>query len=225
MSMVHVRKRIERPDSKIIEAFRDLDVATVYEASGRKGYIAAAIKPITKGVRICGPAFTVQCAPGDNLMLHKALQIASPGDVLVATVGNEPEYGYWGGMMAVSALARKLGGLAIDGCIRDSAEIIRMGFPIFCRGFSIRGTTKDILGLINYPVNFGNMTIYPGDLILGDDDGMVVVRRTECEAVLEKSRKRVEAEKMKSDQLRQGVSSVELNKLQPVFDALGCVEE
>jgi len=223
--MVHVRKNIQRPEPATINEFRNLDVATVYEASGRKGYISASIKPITKGVRICGPAFTVQCAPGDNLMLHKALQIAYPGDILVATVGNDPEYGYWGGMMAVSALAKKLGGLAIDGCIRDSAEIIRLGFPIFCRGFSIRGTTKEILGLINYPVNFGNITIYPGDLVLGDDDGMVVVRREECQAVLEKSKKRVEAEKVKSEQLQQGLSSVELNKLQPVFDTLGCVEE
>mgnify|MGYP000365603595 CR=1 FL=1 len=225
MGIVHVRSRIERPDKGLIEAFRPLDVATVYEASGRKGYIEASIKPIARGVRICGPAFTVQCAPGDNLMLHKALQIAQPGDVLVATVGEDPEYGYWGGMMAVSALARKLGGLAIDGCIRDSAEIVRLGFPVFCRGFSIRGTTKNVLGLINYPIIFGKITIFPGDLILGDDDGMVVVRRAECGEVLEKSRKRVEAEKEKSELLRTGMSSVELNKLQPVFESLGMVEE
>jgi len=225
MGIVHVRSRIDRPDKDLIEAFRPLDVATVYEASGRKGYIDASIKPIARGVRICGPAFTVQCAPGDNLMLHKALQIAQPGDVLVATVGGEPEYGYWGGMMAVSALARKLGGLVIDGCIRDSAEIVRLGFPVFCRGFSIRGTTKNVLGLINYPINFGNITIFPGDLVLGDDDGMVVVRRAECAEVLQKSRKRVEAEKEKSEQLRKGMSSVELNKLQPVFESLGMVEE
>jgi 4-hydroxy-4-methyl-2-oxoglutarate aldolase len=225
MGIVHVRSRIERPDKGLIEGFRPLDVATVYEASGRKGYIEASIKPIARGIRICGPAFTVQCAPGDNLMLHKALQIAQPGDVLVATVGEDPEYGYWGGMMAVSALARKLGGLAIDGCIRDSAEIVRLGFPVFSRGFSIRGTTKNVLGLINYPIIFGKITIFPGDLILGDDDGMVVVRRAECAEVLEKSRKRVEAEKEKSELLRTGMSSVELNKLQPVFESLGMVEE
>ena len=127
--------------------------------------------------------------------------------------------------MAVSALARKLGGLAIDGCIRDSAEIVRLGFPVFCRGFSIRGTTKNVLGLINYPIIFGKITIFPGDLILGDDDGMVVVRRAECKEVLEKSKKRVEAEKEKSELLRTGMSSVELNKLQPVFESLGMVEE
>lgn len=223
--MVHVRRSIQRPDPSLIEAFRTLDVATVYEASGRKGYVEAALKPIARGVRICGPAFTVQCAPGDNLMLHKALQIAQPGDVLVATVGGEGEFGYWGGMMAVSALARKLGGLALDGCIRDSAEIIRLGFPVFCRGFSIRGTTKNVLGLINYPINFGKITVFPGDLILGDDDGMVIVRREECAEVLEKSRKRVAAEQEKSEQLRKGLSSVELNKLQPVFESLGLVEE
>ena len=127
--------------------------------------------------------------------------------------------------MAISGLSRKLGGLAIDGCIRDSAEIVRMGFPLFCRGFSIRGTTKNVLGLINYPVNFGRMSIFPGDLILGDDDGMVVVRREECREVLEKSLKRIESEKEKSKQLQNGISSVELNKLQPVFELLGLVEE
>ena len=223
--MIHVRRTIERPEADLIEKFRNLDVATVYEASGRKGYIDAGIKPIAKGVRICGPAFTVACAPADNLMLHKALQIAEPGDVLVAVTGGESEYGYWGGMMAISGLSRKLGGLAIDGCIRDSAEIVRMGFPLFCRGFSIRGTTKNVLGLINYPVNFGRMSIFPGDLILGDDDGMVVVRREECREVLEKSLKRIESEKEKSKQLQNGISSVELNKLQPVFELLGLVEE
>lgn len=223
--MVHVRKKIERPDKSIVESFRSLDVATVYEASGRKGYVSASIKPLGRGVRICGPAFTVQCGAGDNLMLHKALQIAQEGDVLVATVGNELEYGYWGGMMAISALARKLGGLAIEGCVRDSAEILRLGFPVFCTGFSIRGTTKNVLGLINYPICFGSVMVYPGDLILGDDDGMVIVRSGECREVLEKSLKRVESEKDKSEQLRKGVTSVELNRLQPVFESLGLVEE
>jgi 4-hydroxy-4-methyl-2-oxoglutarate aldolase len=223
--MTHVLKESKRVDAKIIEAFRALDVATVYEASGRKGYIESAIKPAAPGNRICGPAYTVQCAPGDNLMLHKALQRAPAGSVLVANVGGLHEYGYWGGMMAVAAVSRKIAGLAIDGCIRDSAEIAKMGFPVFCRGFAIRGTVKSTLGLINYPVNFGQATIFPGDLILGDADGMVVVRSEDAAAVLEKSLKRVEYEDGKSAQLRSGVTSVELNDLEKVFTALGMVEE
>jgi 4-hydroxy-4-methyl-2-oxoglutarate aldolase len=223
--MIHVRRETCRPDAAIIEAFRGLAVATVYEASGRKGYIGNAVRPIAPGTRICGPAYTVQCAPGDNLMLHKALQRAAPGDVLVAAAGGAYEFGYWGALMASAAVARKLGGLAIDACVRDSAEIRDMGFPLFCRGFCIRGTTKAVLGLINYPLNFSQATIFPGDLVLGDDDGMVVVRREDCKEVLESSLKRVSAEESKVTQLKAGVSSVELNSLDKVFESLGLGEE
>lgn len=109
---------------------------------GKKGYMDPKIKPLAKGMKICGPAFTVQTAPGDNLMLYKALEISQKGDVIVATAGNEYEYGYWGDLMATQALVKGLEGLAIDGCIRDSEEIIARGFKVFCRGASIRGTSK-----------------------------------------------------------------------------------
>jgi 4-hydroxy-4-methyl-2-oxoglutarate aldolase len=223
--MVHIKTRIERPNADLLLRFKTLGSATVHEASGRKGAVDPAIKPIHPGLRLCGPAFTVQCGPGDNLMLHKALEKARPDDVLVASVGGHPEGGYFGGLMAVSAVARQLGGLAIDGCIRDSAEIIAMGFPIFARGFCIRGTGKSAPGLINHPTVFGGIVVQPGDLILGDDDGLVVVERGEAEWVLEKSQQRVEAEEKKSAQLRSGISSVELNKLEKIFEAMGLVEE
>lgn len=222
--MIHVINVIQRPSKELIDSFRQIGTATVHEASGRKGAVDHRIKPIAPGLRLCGPAFTVQCPPGDNLMLHKALERAQPGDVLVTSTGGSYDYGYWGGLMATSAVARKLGGLAIDGCIRDSNEIIKMGFPIFSRGFCIRGTTKTVLGLINHPIIFGGILVQPGDLILGDDDGIVVVERKECEAVLEKSIKRVETERLKSEKLRAGISSVELNKLEKVFEFLGLRE-
>jgi 4-hydroxy-4-methyl-2-oxoglutarate aldolase len=223
--MAHVINKIERPSKDLIDGFRNLGSATVHEASGRKGYIDCAIKPIAKGVRLCGPAFTVQCHPLDNLMLHKALERAQPGDILVASVGGHYDGGYWGGLMATSAVARKLGGLAIDGCVRDSEEMIRMGFPIFCRGCCIRGTTKTGLGLVNHPTVFGGLMVNPGDLILGDDDGIVLVDRTQCKAVLEKSIERVEAEKKKTVTLAAGISSVEFNKLGKVFEFLGLKED
>lgn len=223
--MIHVVTHIERPPKELIDQFRGIGTATIHEASGRKGAVDFSIKPITRGVRICGPAFTVQCHPLDNLMLHKALEKGQPGDVLVAMVGGHYEGGYFGGLMATSAVAGNLGGLAIDGCIRDSEEIIRMGFPVFCRGFSIRGTTKTVLGLINHPVLFGGVLVYPGDLIIGDDDGMVVVSREDCKSVLEKSIQRVETEKKKSAQLKAGASSVELNKLNKVFEWLDLTED
>jgi len=223
--MTHVYKDFRRPDASLVEAFREQDVATVYEASGRKGFVDSAIKPAWRGARICGPAYTVQCAPGDNLMLHKALQRAPAGAVLVASVGGEYDFGYWGGLMATAAMTRGLAGLAIDGCVRDSEEIAKMGFPIFCRGLCIRGTGKSTLGLINHPVNFGRFTVFPGDLVLGDEDGMVVVRFEDCAEVLEKSRKRVSFEEGKAAQLKGGMSSVELNGLDKVFETLGLVEE
>ncbi len=223
--MIHVITKIDRPNRDVIEHYRDLGAATVHEASGRRGAVDPAIKPIAKGVRLCGPAFTVQCHPGDNLMLHKALERAQAGDVLVAAVGGCYNGGYWGGLMGTSGQARGLGGLAIDGCVRDFAELVQMGFPIFCRGFSIQGTVKSVLGLINHPTVFGGVIVHPGDLILGDDDGLVVVERAECDRVLEKSLERKRAEEKKADQLRAGISSVELNKLGKVFETLGLVEE
>ncbi len=223
--MIHVINKIERPAKELLDRFRTIGSATVHEASGRKGAADAAIKPITRGLRLCGPAFTVECHPGDNLMLHKALERAQPGDVLVASVGAHYEGGYWGGLMATSAQARQIGGLAIDGCIRDSEEIVAMGFPIFCRGFSIRGTAKAVLGLINHPIVFGGVLVHPGDLILGDDDGIVVVDRKDCAAVLEKSIERKHSEEKKAEQLKAGISSVELNKLEKVFITLGLVED
>ena len=223
--MVHVINRFQRPAKKTVDRFRGIGAATVHEASGRKGYVDCAIKPIAKGVRICGPAFTVQCHPRDNLMLHKALERAQPGDVIVASVGGYYEAGYWGGLMATSAMGRKIAGLAIDGCVRDSEEMIRMGFPIFCRGRCILGTAKSTLGLINHPTLFGGAIVNPGDIILGDDDGMVIVARTECEDVLAKSLARVDSEEKKAAQLASGVSSVEFNKLGKVFEFLGLKEE
>ena len=127
--------------------------------------------------------------------------------------------------MTVSGIARHLGGLAIDGCIRDSAEIISMGFPIFCSGFAIRGTVKATLGTINYPTSFGGVMVNPGDMIIGDDDGIVVVARNELVDVLEKSIKRKQMEEEKERVLASGVSSVEYNKLDSIFKALGLMEE
>jgi 4-hydroxy-4-methyl-2-oxoglutarate aldolase len=223
--MAHVVTKFTRPERQLVEAFRGLGAATVYEAAGRAGSVDPAIKPLARGIRLLGPAVTVRCHPRDNLMLHKALQIAQTGDVLVATTDGYPEAGYWGGLMTTSALARKLGGLAIDGCVRDSEEILRSGFPVFCRGTCMRGTAKGVLGSVNLPILFGEVPIEAGDLILGDDDGLVVIPRLQIEKVLAASRKRVEAEIQKAAVLAGGVSSVEFNKLEPVFRSLGLVEE
>lgn len=223
--MIHVITNIPRPTRDVIEQFSRISVATVYEASGKKGYINSSIKPLHKGMKICGPAFTVQAAPGDNLMLHKALEKSKKGGVIVATVGHEYEYGYWGDLMATQGLVKGLAGLAIDGCVRDSKEMILKGFNVFCRGTSIRGTVKKTLGLINYPISFGGATVNPGDLILGDDDGMVVVRYEECKEILTKSLERVQKEEIKAKALEEGITSVKYNKLDEIFTSLKLKEE
>jgi 4-hydroxy-4-methyl-2-oxoglutarate aldolase len=225
--MVHVKKIARRPSPEIVKQFAKLSSATVHEASGRKGYVDYRIKALAKGIKVCGPAFTVECTPGDNIMLHKGLERAEAGDVLVCTVGGDLAYGYgyMGGLMVTSAIARKVAGLVIDGCIRDSAEFLQKNFPVFCRGTAILGTVKSTLGLVNYPLTLGGMIVNPGDLILGDDDGLVVVAIDECEAVLEKSLKRDAMETDKAKVLAGGLSSVEFNKLDEKFVTLGLKEE
>ncbi|SFN05701.1 4-carboxy-4-hydroxy-2-oxoadipate aldolase/oxaloacetate decarboxylase [Thermodesulforhabdus norvegica] len=223
--MVHVIKKIQRPPEEIIDKFRTLGSATVYEASGRSGSVHPSIKPLRPGMKIVGPAVTVKCAPGDNLMLHKALEVAEPGDVIVASTGNYPFAGYFGDLMATYAVSRGIAGLAIDGCVRDSSSIAEMGLAVFCRGTCIRGTTKGLLGLINHPILFGEVIVSPGDLVLGDDDGIVIVERDRIEEVLEASLNRARKEEEKARVLSSGVSTVSYNRLDRVFAQLGLVEE
>lgn len=222
--MIHVITKFKRPSLDLISAFEPFGAATVYEASGRNGSVDPSIKPLDKGMRLLGPAVTVQCHPRDNLMLHKALQIAEPGDIIVADTGGYPNAGYFGDLMATSAIARKIGGLAIDGSVRDSEEMVEMGFQLFCRGRCMRGTAKDTLGLVNHDIVFGDVVVRPGDLVVGDADGIVIVSQTKIEEVLANTRQRVEKEKEKRAVLEQGVSSVEFNKLDQVFQRLKMVE-
>lgn len=223
--MAHIITKFQRPAASLLMAFNEYSAATVYEAAGRIGSVDPAIKPLAKGMRLCGPALTVLCFPNDNLMLHKALQIAQPGDIIVAATGGFPHAGYFGDLMATSALARKVGGMAIDGTVRDGVEIVEKGFQVFCRGTCMRGTVKSNLGLINHPTLFGEIVVNPGDLVLGDDDGIVIIPQNKMEEVQESARRRVANEKDKVAALSKGITSMELNKLDKVFQSLGAVEE
>jgi len=209
----------------MIEAYRKLESATVHEAAGRIGAVRSCIKPLHRGMKVVGPALTVKCHPMDNLMLHKAIEIAEPGDVIVAVTGGYAEGGYWGDLMAGSAMARKIAGLVIDGGVRDSEDIIKMGFPVFCRGTCIRGTVKRNLGLVNHPILLGDINIEPGDMVLGDDDGVVVVPFARVEEVLDAANRRKEMEKEKRAALATGIPNVKLSKLDKVLESLGMVEE
>jgi len=221
---VHVIRQIERPAEALREGFGAFDTATVHEASGGKGALSSAIKPIDPLCRLCGPALTVACRPGDNLMLHRASYAAEPGDVLVVTVGGYPEAGPWGEIMTIAAQQRGIAGLVIDGSVRDARRMIDLGFPVFSQALCIKGTTKDSLGRINHPILIGGVAVQPGDLILGDADGVVVVARRDAEAVLAASRLRAEKEEKIKEELKRGKSTLELYGLDRILEAKGVRE-
>nr|WP_326537103.1 4-carboxy-4-hydroxy-2-oxoadipate aldolase/oxaloacetate decarboxylase [Pseudorhodoferax sp.] len=182
-----MRDSIDRVDAATVAAARALPAATLHEAGGRIGVLPSAIKPVAPSFRICGPAVTVQSPGGDNLWLHRALYIAQPGDVLVVHVSGAHDFGYWGEIMSAAANARQLGGLVIDGCVRDGAVLADFGFPVFARGLCIRGTGKDFgaRGWINHPVLFDDLVVQPGDLVVGDTDGVVALPRARAAEVVQ----------------------------------------
>lgn len=220
----HVLKTIPRPPKEIIREFGAFDTATVHEASGGKGALSREIKPLDPLCRLCGPAVTVACRPGDNLILHKAIYVAEPGDILVVTVGEYAEAGPWGEVMTVAAQARGIAGLIIDGSVRDSRCIIELQFPVFSRSLSIKGTTKDSLGMINHPISIGGVTVHPGDLVLGDADGVVIVARQEVPQVLAASKGRVAKEDKIKEELKKGRTTLELFGFDKILQSKGLKE-
>ena len=186
--------------SELLAEAAKIASSTLHEAAGRIGALPAAIKPVAPGMKICGPAFPVKGPPLDNLAIHFAIDEAKPGDVIVADVGGHYEGGYFGEVMCTSARGRKLGGLVIDGCVRDGAELAEMGWPVFSRGLAMRGTLKDLNGdlYINERITLGEAIIEPGDLVVGDPDGVVVIPKAMVADVIEagKAREAKEAETM-----------------------------
>jgi 4-hydroxy-4-methyl-2-oxoglutarate aldolase len=220
----HVIRNYERVPGSVASRFADIDVATVHEALGKRGAMAAAIKPIYAGMRVCGPALTVRSQPGDNLMLHKAIDIVSPGEVLVVDIGGW-EGGPWGDLMSVMAQARGCGGLVIDGYVRDGRTIRAREFNVFARGLSVNGTSKENLGLINHPVSCGGAIVEPGDLVLGDEDGVCVVPKAEANAVLERATARLAEEGLSRERFARGDTLWDLGGLRAVAAAKGLREE
>ncbi|MPS29102.1 4-carboxy-4-hydroxy-2-oxoadipate aldolase/oxaloacetate decarboxylase [Pigmentiphaga sp.] len=212
MSLSTVTVDIERPSPAQVEQALPLPSSTLHEAAGKIGALPSAIKPVHPSFRICGAAVTVQSPPADNLWLHRAIVAAQPGDVLVVHVGGHYEAGYWGEVMSQAARARGLAGLVIDGCVRDGAILERFGFPVFARGLCIRGTGKDFeaRGWINAPTLFGDVTVQPGDLIVGDTDGVVAIPRARVDEVLAKARQREEDEARIIERLAAGENSLDI---------------
>lgn len=188
------------------------DSATLHEAAGQIGALPSGIKPVAQGMRVEGPAFTVSSPPGNNLWLHKAIAEASAGDVLVVEVGGRYEAGYWGEIMTVAAQASGVVGLVIDGCVRDVEQIVGRGFPVFARGLCIQGTDKDSdpPGSLNESITIGDVEISPGDLIVGDSDGVVAIPSDRIEEVFARSRERLDKEAAVMERLRRGETTLDI---------------
>jgi 4-hydroxy-4-methyl-2-oxoglutarate aldolase len=222
--MFHVIRRYDRVPEMVVKAYAELDVATVHEARGKQGAMAAAIKPLYPGMGVCGTALTVRCQPGDNLMLHKAIDILCPGEVLVVDIGGW-EGGPWGDLMSVAATARQCAGLVIDGYVRDGQTIREHRFNVFSRGLSVNGTFKGDLGLVNHPVSCGGVIVEPGDLVLGDDDGVCVVPKADAVPVLEQARVRLADERRSRARFAQGETLWTVAGYQQIAAAKGLREE
>ena len=199
-------------ESDLLARAARFPAATLHEAAGQRGALPSAIKPVLPDFRVCGPAFPVQSPKRDNLWLHRAIYAASPGDVLVVDVGQEFEAGYWGEIMSYAASARRLGGLVIDGCVRDKLELASVGFPIFARGLCIRGTAKDhaAAGGLDQVIEIGGCKVAPGDLVVGDEDGVVVLPGAEVDTILAAAEAREQKELNIIEQLRAGKSTLEI---------------
>ena len=199
-----VVKNIERVASEQISNLADFGVATIYEAQGRSGLLNSRLRPIYPDASIIGPAVTVQVPPGDNWMLHVAVEVCQAGDVLVVAPTSPCEDGYFGELLASSLKSRGVIGLVIDAGCRDTKELKNMQFPVWSRAISARGTVKETLGSVNTPIVCADEVVRPGDIVAADNDGIVIVERTRVEEVIQKCKDRIKREKEIMKQLESG---------------------
>ncbi|WP_067933344.1 4-carboxy-4-hydroxy-2-oxoadipate aldolase/oxaloacetate decarboxylase [Alicyclobacillus kakegawensis] len=214
-------RNIERADPKAMQALKEFGTATLHEAMGRSGLMKPYLRPIYDTARVCGTAVTVSCHPGDNLMIHAAIEVCRPGDVLVVTVTSDSTDGMFGELLAVSARAHGVQGLVIEAGVRDTAELTEMQFPVWARAVSAQGTVKSSPGSVNVPVVCAGVIVHPGDGIVGDRDGVVVVPKQQVSDVIRAADARRRREDQTRRRLAQGELGLDIYGLREKLNSLG----
>lgn len=199
-----IRKDITRVAPELVKAASQFQAAILADVAGRRGALGARIKPVSSHMKVCGPAFTVEVRPGDNLMFHAALALAQPGDVIVVDGKGDQTMALCGTIMSTQAQAAGLAGFVVDAAVRDVAELSEGNFPVFAFGSNPNGPTKGLGGRINWPVTLAGVTVNPGDLVVGDADGVVIIPRENAEEIIARASGKVQAEAKRIAEIKQG---------------------
>ena len=216
-----VVRNVRRPDAETVRKLGEQGVATVHEAQGRTGLMLPYIRPIYPHAKVSGVAITVSCQPGDNLMIHAAMETVKKGDILVVTTTSESTDGMFGDLLGTSCQAHGVVGLIIDAGIRDTTDLTAMNFPVWAKAISAQGTVKATAGSVNVPVVCAGTVVNPGDVVVADNDGVVVVPRDRAEEVAALSAKRIAKEEQSRERLKNGELGLDFYGLRAKLKELG----